>query len=151
MISVISLIVFLSSLVGLGTGQTAKIILTYPPPAILTRLAASRTVPPSTCQVQVEFFDSNSNLVNSQTVSLVPGQSAQVTLTRAQLGGPPPAIHPLFWAEAGLVDNCNGDPNCDVTLCNINAIGEEADSSNSTDLVIHNLNRFARFAPLPQT
>ena len=146
-----ALIIFLSGLVGLGTGQTAKIILTYPPPPVATATANLRANPPSTCEVEVQLFDANSNLVNSQTVSLVPGQSAQVTLTRAQLGGPPPTIHPLFWAEAGLVDNCNGDPNCDFTLCDIRATGEEADSSNSTDLVLDNLNRFARFAPLPQT
>ena len=39
--------------------------------------------PPSTCKIGVEFFDANSNLVNAQTVSLVPGQSAQVTFTRS--------------------------------------------------------------------
>jgi hypothetical protein len=147
--SIISLIVFISSLVGLGLGQSAKITLTYPPaPAVVTNLA-SQTSPPSTCQVEVAFFDSNSNLVNSQTVSLVPGQSAQVTLTRSELGGPPSAIHPLFWAEAGLVDNCNSNANCDYTLCNISATGEQADSSNSTNLVMDNLIRFARlgFAP----
>jgi hypothetical protein len=97
--------------------------------------------------VGVQFFDANSNLVNSQTASLVPGQSAQVTFTRAQLGGPPSAIHPLFWAEAGLINNCGSDSSCDVTLCNITATGEEADPSNSTDLVIDNLIRFARIAP----
>jgi hypothetical protein len=139
-----ALIIFLSSLVGLGTGQTAKVILTYPPVVKM-----SLPGPPSTCEVGVEFFDANSNLVNEQTVSLVPGQSAQVTFTRAQLGGPPSAIHPLFWVKAGLIDNCNGDPNCDLTQCNIGATGEQADSSGSTDLVMDNLFRFARFAPAP--
>ncbi|MGB7601110.1 MAG: hypothetical protein WBM24_12445 [Candidatus Sulfotelmatobacter sp.] len=144
--SIISLIVFISSLVGLGLGQSAKITLTYPPaPAVVTNLAS----PPSTCQVEVAFFDSNSNLVKSQTVSLVPGQSAQVTLTRSELGGPPSAIHPLFWAEAGLVDNCNNSANCDYTLCNIRATGEQADSSNSTNLVMDNLIRFARLGSAP--
>ncbi len=132
-------IIFLSSLVGLGTGQTAKIILTYPPLVGLF----DGTNPPSTCMVGVEFFDANSQLVNTQTVSLVPGQSAQVTFTRAQLGGPPSAIHPLFWAQAGLIDNCKGDPSCDVTLCNIRATGEQADSSGNTDLVMDNLARLA--------
>jgi hypothetical protein len=141
---IIALIIFLSSLVGLGTGQTAKVILTYPP---TVDGVLDGTHPPSTCKVGVEFFDANSKLVNAQTVSLVPGQSAQVTFTRAQLGGPPSAIHPLFWMQAGLIDNCNGDPNCDLTQCNIGATGEEADSSSSTDLVIDNLFRVARFAP----
>jgi hypothetical protein len=143
--SLAALLIFVSSLVGLGTGQTAKIILTYPP----TVGVLDGTHPPSTCMVGVQFFDANSNLVNSQTASLVPGQSAQVTFTRAQLGGPPSAIHPLFWAEAGLINNCGSDSSCDVTLCNITATGEEADSSNSTDLVIDNLIRFARIALAP--
>ncbi len=146
MLSIISLIVFISSLVGLGLGQSAKITLTYPPaPAVVTNLAS----PPSTCQVEVGFLNADSKLVKSQLVSLVPGQSAQVTLSRSELGGPPSAIHPLFFVGAGLVDNCNNNANCDYTLCNISATGEQADSSNSTNLVMDNLIRFARlgFAP----
>lgn len=129
-----TVIVFLSSLIGLGSGQTAIINLTYPP-TTLQQMAV--TTPPSVCKVEVEFFDANSNLVNSQTASLTPGQSAQVTLTRNQLGRRV-AAHPLFWTEAVLINNCGNNPNCDYTLCNINATGEEADSSGSTDLVIHN-------------
>jgi hypothetical protein len=147
MLVLTTLIVFLSSLVGLGTGQTAKIILTYPPPPVATATANLRANPPSTCEVEVQFFDADSNLVNSQTASLVPGQSAQVTFTRSELGGPPSAIHPLFWAEATVVDNCKGSPGCDATLCNIVATGEEADSNGSTDLVIRNEGLFARFTP----
>lgn len=135
-----TLIIFLSSLVGLGTGQSAKIILTYPP-----LVQVSLPGPPSTCKVGVEFFDGNSNLVNAQTVSLVPGQSAQMTFTRSQLGGPPSAIHPLFWVKAGLIDTCNGDPNCDLTQCNVSAIGEQADTSGSTDLLMDNLRRLFDF------
>jgi hypothetical protein len=142
MLVLTTLIVFLSSLVGLGLGQSAKIILTYPPGPLPLK---SVTGPPSTCEVQVQFFDANSNLVNSQVASLAPGQSAQVTLTRSELGGPPSAIHPLFWAEATVVDNCNGSPGCDATLCNIEATGEESDPSNSSDLVIRNQTLFARF------
>ena len=139
--SMIALVIFISSLVGLGTGQTAKIILTYPPTVGLL----DGTNPPSTCKVEVGFLDANSKLVKSQFVLLVPGQSAQVTLSRSELGVPPSAIHPLFWVGAGLVDNCNGDPSCDVTLCNIRATAEEADSSGSTDLLLRNQGLRARF------
>jgi hypothetical protein len=141
MLTFTTLIVFLSSLVGLGLGQSAKIILTYPPGSRLRSVVN----PPSTCEVEVQFFDADSNLVNSQTASLVPGQSAQVTFTRSELGGPPSATHPLFWAEATVVDNCEGSPGCDATLCNIVATGEEADSNGGTDLVIRNQGLFARF------
>ncbi len=143
-----TLLVFLSSLVGLGLGQTAQINLIYPPAAATAAAAVSQPGPPSTCKVEVEFFDRESNLIKSKSVSLTPGSSAQVTLTRGDLGAGF-ALHPLFWAEAALINNCGNNPNCDFTLCNINATGEEADSSNSTDLVIHNENRFARLAPAP--
>jgi hypothetical protein len=145
MLVLTTLIVFLSSLVGLGTGQTAKILLTYPAPA-LSAQDQLQLSPPSTCEVEVQFFDADSNLVNSQTASLVQGQSAQVTFTRSELGGPPSAIHPLFWAKATVVDNCKGSPGCDATLCNIIATGEEADSNSSTDLVIRNQGLLARFS-----
>jgi len=142
MLVLTTLVVFLSSLVGLGLGQSAKVILTYPP-GLLPIL--SPKAPPSTCEVEVQFFDASSNLVNSQVASLTPGQSAQVILTRSELGGPPSAIHPLFWAQATVVDNCNGSPGCDATLCNIEATGEESDPSDSSDLVIRNQTLFVRF------
>jgi hypothetical protein len=145
MLSLTTVIVFLSSLVGLGSGQTAIINLTYPPTTVQQMTSTS---PPSVCKVEVEFFDANSNLINSQIASLTPGESAQVTLTRNQLGRRV-AAHPLFWTEAVLINNCGNNANCDYTLCNINAIGEEADSSNSTDLVIHNEGGLARFAAAP--
>ncbi len=146
MLVLTTLIVFLSSLVGLGLGQSAKIILTYPPGPVPLRGVAG---PPSTCEVEVQFFDADSNLVNSQVASLTPGQSAQVILTRSELGGPPSAIHPLFWAEATVVDNCNSNPDCDATLCNIVATGEESDPSNSSDLVIRNQGLLPRFVAIP--
>jgi hypothetical protein len=142
LIALASALVFLSSLVGLGYGQTAILNLTYPP---ITSGQVSQTNPPSVCKVKVEFFDARSNLVNSQIASLTPGQSAQVTLKRNQLG-PRFAAHPLFWVEAAVIDNCGNNPSCDFTLCNINATGEEADLSNNTDLVIHNDRGLARFA-----
>jgi hypothetical protein len=145
LLSVATVLVFLSSLVGLGSGQTAIINLTYPP---TTLQQMTSTSPPSVCKVEVEFFDANSNLLNSQIALLTPGESAQVTLTRNQLGRRVSA-HPLFWTEAVLINNCGNNPNCDFTLCNINATREEADSSNSTDLVIHNEVGLARFAAAP--
>jgi len=146
MLVLTTLIVFLSSLFGLGLGQSAKIILTYPPGLLPLKIAKA---PPSTCEVEVQFFDANSNLVNSQVASLTPGQSTQVTFTRSELGGPPSAIHPLFWAEATVVDNCNSSPGCDATLCNIVAAGEESDPSNSSDLVIRNQGLLPRFVATP--
>src|ERR1700685_991225 len=117
-----TLIVFLSSLVGLGYGQTAQILLNYPVQA--PQAVVAQTEPPATCKVQVQFFDSNSNLVKSQTVYLTPGQSTKVSLSRGDLGARLQP-HPLFWAQAALVNNCGNNANCDYTLCNINADGEE--------------------------
>jgi hypothetical protein len=101
-----TLIVFLSGLVGLGLGQTAQINLIYPS-AVATRTAAfSRSGPPNTCKIQVQFFDGESNLIKSKSVSLAPGSSTQVTLALRELGGGFNGRgggfnnHSLFWAEA---------------------------------------------------
>ena len=109
----------------------------------------AQTEPPATCKVQVQFFDSNSNLVKSQTVYLTPGQSTKVSLSRGDLGARLQP-HPLFWAQAALVNNCGNNANCDYTLCNINADGEEQGqddegaSTNNTNLLIGNLFQSAR-------
>ncbi|HUA32958.1 MAG TPA: hypothetical protein VMA09_05090 [Candidatus Binataceae bacterium] len=128
--SAIQIFVFVSSLIGLGLGQTAQVNVTFSP----------LNIPPTaTCHAEVDFFDVNGNLIKIKTLALSPGQSAQVTLSRLELAGLLAPAHPLFWAQAGL-DACTGDKNCNIKFCaqSMSASGQEADAFGSADLLLPN-------------
>ena len=138
----IQAILFISSLIGLGAGQTAKINLGFPMPQLVAKVAAA---PPLTCQIEVDFYDATSKLVKSQKFSMSPGQSQQASLTRLELGSPF-APHPLFWAQVAA-NSCTSNDGCTVDDCNIAPTGAEVDAFGNTDLVFSNIGRIAFVSP----
>jgi|HubBroStandDraft_1064217.scaffolds.fasta_scaffold65785_2 hypothetical protein len=135
--------ILVTALVGLGLPQTARVDLLYPPAAAQ---ADTTVVAPSSCVTEVDFFDSNSNQVKTQQVSLMPGQEGSVTLTRSQLGAKQSNNHALFYVEASIVNNCGSNVNCDPTLCNIIPSAETVDSNGQTEVLINAALRLRAFA-----
>ncbi|HEY6418252.1 MAG TPA: hypothetical protein VIX59_04545 [Candidatus Binataceae bacterium] len=132
----LAFLILMTALVGLGTGQKARVDLLYPPaPAAADFMVL--THPPSPCVTEVDFFDANSNKVLSKQVSLSPGQSSTVTLTRTQLGAKTTDNHTLFYAEASIVNTCGTDSTCDATLCDVIPNAETVDPAGQTGVLIN--------------
>ena len=137
-------IIFISGLIGLGFGQTAKINVSFPPPVALNKaVAAPAPAQPLTCSIEVDFYNASNKLVKTQKFSMTPGQAQQASLSRGELGSPL-ASHPLFWAQVEATA-CSGVADCTVDDCRVVATGQEADALGNTNLVF-NGNRI-RFAP----
>jgi hypothetical protein len=119
----LQIILVTSGVTGLGFGQTANVLIVYPPaPAMQTEVS---------CTIAVDYFDANSNPVETTTFTLNPGQSRDVTLTRSQLGASAHVpLHPLFWYLAGVTSCGPSDPECmnDDDCENLDLVAYDTDS-----------------------
>ncbi|HUA34834.1 MAG TPA: hypothetical protein VMA09_14595 [Candidatus Binataceae bacterium] len=107
----------LALLLTIGPAQYGNINLLYAPGGFGS---LDGTVPPATCEVVVDVFNTSGKQVATGTFNLTLGQTGTLTFGRG--GG-------VFTQQAMLVNNCPADSmNCDPTLCNISESIETVNS-----------------------
>ncbi len=110
----------LALLITIGPTQYGSINLLYAPAGFAS---LSGNVPPPTCEVMVDVFNTSGNQVATRTFDLTLGQTGTLTFGRG--GG-------VFTQQATLINNCPAESiNCDPTLC---SVSESIETVNSLTL-----------------